>query len=111
MVHITPETVASFKKMFKEQYGVEYSDSEAWEATHNLLGAFDWLLKQDMKQNPHLYKKTNSDEQGGVKKPALTDESIKAISELGDVLRGIHNRLISEGYEIKDGCITKKPQE
>jgi hypothetical protein len=43
--------------MFKEQYGVEYSDSEAWEATHNLLGAFDWLLKQDVKQNPHLYKK------------------------------------------------------
>ena len=68
MVHISPETVASFKKMFKEQYGVEYSDSETWEATHNLLGAFDWLLKQDMKQNPHLYKKTNSDEQGGVKK-------------------------------------------
>jgi hypothetical protein len=53
--------------MFKEKYGVEYSDSEAWEATHNLLGAFDWLLKQDMKQNPHLYKKTNSDEKGGVK--------------------------------------------
>ena len=67
MVHISPETVASFKKMFKEKYGVEYSDSEAWEATHNLLGTFDWLLKQDMKQNPHLYKKTNSDEQGGVK--------------------------------------------
>lgn len=111
MVHISPETVASFKKMFKEQYGVEYSDSEAWEATHNLLGAFDWLLKQDMKQNPHLYKKTNSDEQGGVKKLALTDESIKAISELGDVLRGIHNRLISEGYEIKDGHISKKEQK
>ncbi len=111
MVHISPETVASFKKMFKEQYGVEYSDSEAWEATHNLLGAFDWLLKQDKKQNPHLYKKINSDEQGGVKKPALTDESIKAISELGDVLRGIHNRLISEGYEIKEGRITKKLQK
>lgn len=111
MVHISPETVASFKKMFKEQYGVEYSDSEAWEATHNLLGAFDWLLKQDMKQNPHLYKKINSDEKGGVKKPALTDESIKAISELGDVLRGIHNRLISEGYEIKEGRITKKLQK
>ncbi len=55
--------------------------------------------------------KTNSDEQGGVKKPALTDESIKAISELGDVLCGIHNRLISEDYEIKDGSITKKPRE
>ena len=111
MVHITPETVANFKKMFKERYDVEYSDAKAWDATHNLLGAFDWLLKQDMKQNPHLCKKTNSDEQGGVKKPALTDESIKAISELGDVLRGIHNRLISEGYEIKEGHITKKPQE
>lgn len=68
MVHITSETVASFKKMFKEQYGAEYSDSEAWEATQNLLEAFDWLLRQDMKQNPHLYKKTNSGEQGGVKK-------------------------------------------
>ncbi len=111
MVHISPETVSNFKKMFKEKYGVEYSDSEAWEATHNLLGAFDWLLKQDMKQNSHLYKKINSDESSGVKKPALTDESIKALSELGDVLRGIHNRLISEGYEIKDGSITKKSQE
>jgi hypothetical protein len=67
MVHISPETVAKFKKMFKEEYGADYSDAEAWEATHNLLGAFDWLLKQDMKQNPHLYKKTNSDEQGRVK--------------------------------------------
>lgn len=76
MVHITPETVASFKKMFKEQYGVEYSDGEAWEATHNLLGAFDWLLKQDMKQNPHLYKKTNSDEQGGVNMQSKSDKLI-----------------------------------
>lgn len=30
MVHVSPETVASFKKMFKEQYGVEYSDVEVW---------------------------------------------------------------------------------
>ena len=63
MVHITPETVAKFKKMFKEQYGVEYTDSEAWEATNNLLGAFDWLLKQDMKQNPELYKKKNNEKE------------------------------------------------
>ena len=76
MVHISPETVASFKKMFKEKYGVEYSDSEAWEATHNLLGAFDWLLKQDKKQNPHLYKKTNSDEQGGVNMQTKSDKII-----------------------------------
>ncbi len=39
MVHITPDTVERFKKMF-ENYGVEYSDKEAWEATYNLLGAF-----------------------------------------------------------------------
>lgn len=76
MVHIAPESVEHFKKMFKEKYGVEYSDSEAWEATHNLLGAFDWLLKQDMKQNPHLYKKTNSDEQGGVNMQTKSDKII-----------------------------------
>lgn len=57
MVHIAPETVESFKKMFKEQYGVEYSDSEAWEATHNLLGFFDLLLKEDRRQHPENYKK------------------------------------------------------
>jgi len=67
MPHISPETVAGFKKMFNEEYGASYSDSKAWEATHNLLGAFEWLLKQDMKQNPHLYKKINSDNEGGVK--------------------------------------------
>lgn len=77
MVHITPETVSKFKKMFKEEYGADYSDAEAWEATHNLLGAFDCLLKQDMKQNPHLYKKTNSDEQGGVNTQSKSDNILK----------------------------------
>lgn len=76
MVHISPETVAKFKKMFKEEYGADYSDAEAWEATHNLLGAFDWLLKQDMKQNPHLYKKINSDEKGGVNMHSKSDKLI-----------------------------------
>lgn len=76
MVHISPETVSKFKKMFKEEYGADYSDAEAWEATHNLLGAFDWLLKQDMKQNPENYKKRNSDEQGGVNVPTKSDKII-----------------------------------
>jgi len=67
MVHITPETVENFKQMFKKQYGVEYSDKEAWEATHNLLGAFEWLLKEDRKQHPENYQK-NSEKQGGVNK-------------------------------------------
>ena len=76
MPHISPETVAKFKKMFKEEYGADYSDAEAWEATHNLLGDFDWLLKQDIKQNPHLYKKTNSDEKGGVNMHSKSDKLI-----------------------------------
>lgn len=67
MVYISAETVQKFKELFKKEYGVDYTDEEAYEASHNLIGVFDWLLKQDMKQNPHLYKKTNSDEQGGVK--------------------------------------------
>jgi hypothetical protein len=57
MVHITKDTVDRFKEMFKEQYGVDYADQEAWEATHNLLGAFEWLLKEDRKQNPERYTK------------------------------------------------------
>jgi len=76
MPHISPETVAGFKKMFNEEYGANYSDSEAWEATHNILSAFDWLLNQDMKQSPHLYKKINSDEQGGVNMQSKSDKMI-----------------------------------
>ena len=51
MVHITPEIAERFKQIFREKYGVEYSDQEAWEATHNLLGAFEWLIEEDQKQN------------------------------------------------------------
>lgn len=59
MVHLTPETVENFKEMFKKEYGVEYSDKEAFEATHNLVGAFEWLLKEDRKQHPENYQKNN----------------------------------------------------
>jgi len=37
----------------------------------------------------------------------FTPATIESIRELGSVLEGIHNRLISEGYIIKDGIITK----
>ncbi len=37
----------------------------------------------------------------------LSEETIQAMKELGEILRGIHNRLISEGYTIKDGKIYK----
>jgi len=55
MVHITPQTVESFKKMFKKEYGVDYSDTEAWEATHNLLGAFELLLNGPQATPRKLY--------------------------------------------------------
>lgn len=38
----------------------------------------------------------------------FSNETIGSLVELGEVLRRIHNRLITEGYEIKDGCIVKK---
>jgi len=56
-IHITPESVQGIRDMIKKEYGVEYSDQEVWEATHNLLGAFEWLLEQDRKQHPENYKK------------------------------------------------------
>ena len=43
----------------------------------------------------------------GVKKNSLPPETIQALLELGEILRGIHNRLISEGYTIHDGVITE----
>ena len=61
MVHITPETVEAFKQIFKKEYCIDYSDKEAWEATHNLVGAFNLLLHMDQKQHPEKYlKKENS---------------------------------------------------
>lgn len=71
MVHISPETVESFKTLFKEEYGVEYTDQEAWEASHNLLSVFDWLLQEDRKQHPEKYLKENSDKRGRVKNDTI----------------------------------------
>lgn len=68
MVRVSPESVEEFKRIVKEEYGVEYSDQEAWEASHNLVGFFDLLIKMDQKQNPENYtKKENSETEGGVK--------------------------------------------
>ena len=38
----------------------------------------------------------------------FTDETIQSLVELGTVLRSIHDRLIAEGYTIKDGKIYKE---
>ncbi len=37
----------------------------------------------------------------------FTDEEITSLVELGEVLRDIHARVISEGFVIKNGNITK----
>jgi hypothetical protein len=37
----------------------------------------------------------------------LSKDTLNALEELGDVLRGIHKRMIFEGYEIVDGTIRK----
>jgi hypothetical protein len=40
-------------------------------------------------------------------KNTLSKETLDALEELGDVLRGIHKRMVHEGYEIVDGNIRK----
>lgn len=46
---------------------------------------------------------------GMVNKKPFSDETIAALKELGEVLRGIHNRMISEGWIIKGGVFTPPP--
>ena len=44
---LSEKSIQKFKKIFKEDYGVEYSDEEAREASENLVGFFDLLYKID----------------------------------------------------------------
>jgi hypothetical protein len=38
----------------------------------------------------------------------FSDETIEAICELGDVLYSIHQDMVAQGYEIKNGKVVKK---
>jgi hypothetical protein len=40
-------------------------------------------------------------------KHLLSKETLDALEELGGVLRNIHRRMVSEGYEIVDGNIAR----
>lgn len=60
-------------------------------------------MNQDKDQKYYIDPKT-----GKKKKSVLSDESFKALVELGEVLRGIHNDMVAQGYEIKDGKVVKK---
>ncbi len=47
MIQASKESIEDFKRIFKNEYGVEYSDAEAYEASYNLIGFFQLLLKVD----------------------------------------------------------------
>lgn len=38
----------------------------------------------------------------------FSDETFRALQQLGDILRSIHQDMIDEGYEFIDGTIRKK---
>ena len=42
---ISKETVIELKKIVRESYGKELSDTEAWEIARGLVGYFDLLAK------------------------------------------------------------------
>lgn len=41
----------------------------------------------------------------------LSKDTLLALEELGDVLKSIHRRMVSEGYELVDGVIRKKSSQ
>jgi hypothetical protein len=43
----------------------------------------------------------------GIGEPTLSEETIRAVRELGAVLRRIHDRKISEGYIFRNGKFIK----
>lgn len=57
MVQLSKEAIEKFKKLIKQEYGVEYTDQQALESGTKLVNLFATLLKWDRKQNPNLYKK------------------------------------------------------
>ena len=57
MVQLSKERILEWQKIFKEKWGVEYTFAEATEATSNLVGFFDLLLKIDTRENPQNYTK------------------------------------------------------
>lgn len=68
------------------------------EERDRIVGFFALLIKVDKRTNPHLYEVK--------KKGPLSDETIKSLTDLGGVLRQIHNRLVSEGkVEVRDGKV------
>lgn len=56
MVQLSRERILEWQKIFKEKWGVEYTFTEATEATNNLVGFFDLLLKIDRRNKDKIKK-------------------------------------------------------
>ncbi len=41
----------------------------------------------------------------------LSDETVEALCNLGDILHSIHQDMVAQGYEIKDGKVVKRNSE
>ncbi len=54
MVQLSKERILEWQKIFKENWGVEYTFDEAAEAANNLVGFFDLLLKIDRRNKDEL---------------------------------------------------------
>ena len=65
MAQLSKERILEWQKLFKEEYGKEFTYEEAYEAAHNLVGLFDLLLKVDMRQNPQNYVKKRQEKGQG----------------------------------------------
>lgn len=52
---LSQKLIDEFKQIFKEKYNVNYTDEKAREATNNLVGYFELLIKIDQrnKQKEH----------------------------------------------------------
>jgi len=44
---LSREAIEKFKKLMKQEYGVDYTDKEAREAAENLVNFFELLIKID----------------------------------------------------------------
>lgn len=55
-MQISGGTIKRLQEIFEKDYGKKLSKKEAFEATYNLLGFFDLLIKIDRRVNPQRYK-------------------------------------------------------
>jgi len=54
MVQLSKERILEWQRIFREEYGKEFTYEEAYEAAHNLVGFFDLLLKIDRRNKNKL---------------------------------------------------------